>query len=125
MECDICKKERGRRAYVMHTNTAEEVRHLREPFLQAPFVHPFNAPKYHAQQLRAVNFANAMGRRVLWIVATDKPLSNESDKSEKFSLCLWVVNGLFLGLIKKSWGLYNASLTFKKNLCRYVWPDYR
>ena len=85
MECDICKKERQRRAYVMHTNIAEEGRHLREPFAQAPFVHPFNAPKYHAQQLRAVNFAKAMGRRVLWIVATDKPLSNEGDKAENFS----------------------------------------
>ena len=80
-ECDICKEERKRRAYVMRPDIEDDARHLREPFAQAPFVHPFNAPKYHAQQLRAINFAKALGKRVLWIVATDKPLAGEQGES--------------------------------------------
>jgi hypothetical protein len=35
-------------------------RHKRAPFVDAPFVHPFRHPSHHAQQLRAINFAQAL-----------------------------------------------------------------
>ena len=38
-----------------------------------------------AQQLRAVQFAKAPGRRILWIVATDKPLGNDKSTSQSIS----------------------------------------
>jgi hypothetical protein len=48
---------------------------MKEPFAHAPYVHPFNAPKYHAQQLRALNYAKAVDRRLLWVVAHDWPVA--------------------------------------------------
>ena len=48
-------------------------RHKRAPFVDAPFVHPFRHPSYHAQQLRAINFAQAHHCRLLWITAHDVP----------------------------------------------------
>ena len=73
LECDACAAERRRRCRVLRGG--EDSRHLEEPFVHAPYVHPFNAPKYHAQQLRAVHFAKAKRRRLLWTVAYDKPLT--------------------------------------------------
>ena len=42
-----------------------------EPFAHAPYIHPWSAPKYHAQQLRAVSFAKATHQRLMWCVARD------------------------------------------------------
>ena len=44
---------------------------MQEDFVDAPYVHPFNAPKYHAQQLRTLAYAKRRKKRLLWIVATD------------------------------------------------------
>ena len=77
LECTVCAAERQRRCRVMmHGNQNAEL-HLQEPFAHAPYVHPFNAPKYHAQQLRTLNFAKATNKRVLWTIAYDKPLTAE------------------------------------------------
>jgi hypothetical protein len=78
-ECDTCTAERKRRCCVLQS--PGDVRHREEPFAHAPFVHPFNAPKYHAQQLRAVNYAKATNRQVLWVIARDKILSKGDEMS--------------------------------------------
>ena len=52
---------------------------MQEPFVHAPYIHPWNAPKYHAQQLRAIAFAKASNLRVLWIVARDWPLPTKDE----------------------------------------------
>ena len=48
-------------------------------------------------------------------------LDLSQDKNGKFSLFRFLEIRLFLGSIKKLWEHYNASLSFTKNLCRYVW----
>ena len=53
---------------------------MQEPFAHAPSIHPWNAPKYHAQQLRAVTFAKATNQRVLWIAARDWPMATGDEK---------------------------------------------
>ena len=40
---------------------------------------PWNAPEYHAQQLRAVEFAKATNQQVLWIVARDWPIATKEE----------------------------------------------
>ena len=46
-------------------------------FIDAPFIHPLNAPKQHASHLRAVNLAFRTDRILLWCVADDKPLHKD------------------------------------------------
>ena len=46
-------------------------------FAEAPYVHPFNAPKYHASQLRAEHYARRKNIILLWLVAEDKPLHKD------------------------------------------------
>ena len=72
MECQICKAERARRCCVIQQNDESFHRYTAEPFATAPYVHPFRAPAYHAQQLRTLNFAKANRRRVLWLTAFDR-----------------------------------------------------
>ena len=54
-----------------------------EPFSRAPFVHPFRFPSYHAQQLRAIDFAKAENKRLMWITAHDVPSKNVSTVSKE------------------------------------------
>ena len=56
------------------------------PFSNAPYVHPFNAPKYHAQQLRALNFAKSTSKQLLWTVAYDIPAATDDASSSKGQL---------------------------------------
>ena len=49
--------------------------HLHPDFSAAPYVHPFNQPKYHAQILRAVAFAKAAQKKVYWCLAQDWPMT--------------------------------------------------
>ena len=79
-ECSLCKKERQRRCRVLYQGGANDEMHMQEPFAHAPYIHPWNAPKYHAQQLRAVGFAKATNQRLLWIVARDWPLASGDEK---------------------------------------------
>ncbi|CAE8629629.1 unnamed protein product, partial [Polarella glacialis] len=74
MECDACKAERERRRLVLRL---EDRTHEQEPFVSAPFVTPYNQPKYSALQYRAMKFAKAHNRQLLWIKAWDKPLAKE------------------------------------------------
>ena len=70
MECDICATERKRRRRVLRK---QERLPSEEPFLSAPYVHPYNTPKYHALQLRAIQFAQYHSRQLLWVIAQDSP----------------------------------------------------
>ena len=71
MECSICMDERKRRHCVLTEGTENLPRITSEVFADAPFVHPFRAPAYEAQQLRALTFAKLKHRRLLWILAHD------------------------------------------------------
>ena len=46
---------------------------LQVKFLDAPLIHPYNAPKYHASLIRAQQYAFRTGRILLWAAAEDQP----------------------------------------------------
>ena len=54
---------------------ADDTRHEEPPFSEAPYIVPYNMPKYFAQQLRAIQFAQTAQppQQLLWIVARDMP----------------------------------------------------
>ena len=56
-ECSVCKKERQRRNRIIKNSDVNAQLYREEPFTDAPFVHPFRAPSYHAQHLRSIAFA--------------------------------------------------------------------
>ena len=70
-ECSICHAERQRRCRVIHRGEAEKM--LQVKFLDAPLIHPYNAPKYHASLIRAQQYAFRTGRILLWAAAEDQP----------------------------------------------------
>ena len=72
MECAVCKAERQRRCRVRTFDGPHAACFTEHPFVDAPFVHPFRHPSFHAQQLRALDFAKADNRRLLWVAAHDK-----------------------------------------------------
>ena len=75
-ECDICTEHRARRCRVLGCSSyAPDVNSV--TFVDAPFIHPFNAPKQHASQIRAVNYAYRTSRVLLWVVAEDRPLHKD------------------------------------------------
>ena len=76
-ECEKCADERKRRCCVLREgHEADAQRYISDPFAAAPFVHPFRHPSYHATQLRAIVFAKSKQRRLLWVTAYDKILTN-------------------------------------------------
>ena len=80
LECHVCSAERQRRCCVLRAgNDADEDRFLADPFAAAPYVHPFRHPSYHATQLRALVFAKTAQKRLLWVTAYDKVVSNNLD----------------------------------------------
>ena len=76
----MCKDERRRRCRIIVPGGYNDGAHMQEPFAHAPYIHPWNAPKYHAQQLRAVNYAKATNQRLLWIVAKDWIMETGEEK---------------------------------------------
>ena len=60
-ECGLCQEERARRQRVMKDGDS---RHTEHPFTSAPYVHPYNTPKYHAQCRRAQCFAREHRRQL-------------------------------------------------------------
>ena len=56
---------------------------MQTPFVQAPFVHPFRAPSYYTQLLRALQLAKKERQKVYWIAAYDKVASKEADSETK------------------------------------------
>ena len=51
-----------------------------------PYIHPFNYPKYHAQQLRSILYAKAKHRRSLWVRAHDWPKAAGDEELAKVDL---------------------------------------
>ena len=86
MECSICVDERRRRHCVLTEGSESMNRHMSDVFADAPFVHPFRAPAYEAQQLRALTFAKLKNRRLLWVLAHDvvkkRDVAMPKDKEE-------------------------------------------
>ena len=80
MECQICKDERRRRCRIVSPGGWNDGAHMREPFAHAPYIHPWNAPKYQAQQLRAISFAKATNQRLLWVLARDWAIPTANEK---------------------------------------------
>ena len=74
LECDVCRKSRAERCRVRQSNK-DDTRHAELPFSEAPYIVPYNMPKYFAQQLRALQFAQSAQppQQLLWIVARDMP----------------------------------------------------
>jgi hypothetical protein len=86
LECDTCKAERKRRCCVAIQGNHNEKKHETEAFVHAPYIHPFNYPKYHAQQLRSIIFAKAKHRRLLWVRAHDWPIASGDEDLSKADL---------------------------------------
>ena len=76
-ECDLCETERLRRCRVVLPTNHNANKHKEMPFIHAPYIHPFNAPKYNAQLLRSVKYAKGLNKRLLWVRAFDLPLAEE------------------------------------------------
>ena len=74
LECEVCKSTRAERCRVRQSEHAD-TRHAESPFSEAPYIVPFNLPKYFAQQLRALQFAQTAQppQQLLWLVARDMP----------------------------------------------------
>ena len=83
MECLVCQKERQRRNRLLRPDSTA---HLSKDFVAAPYVHPFNAPKSRVFQLRALAFAQAHCRQLLWVTAVDIPLSRDDETRSVESL---------------------------------------
>ena len=48
LECAVCTKERERRRCVFRNTDEDRCSYVQEPFMAAPYVHPFRHPSYHA-----------------------------------------------------------------------------
>ena len=95
MECAVCQAERQRRCQVLTDSTglspgqkkaeASEVPQDEEKtkrfldFAGAPYIHPYNQPKYHALICHAVHFAEVKSQQVFWCVAQDWPITSEEE----------------------------------------------
>ena len=59
-ECEACQAHRETRCRVRVDDTDQ--RHMQKPFTDAPYLHPFNQPRYHALLLRSVLFARSWNK---------------------------------------------------------------
>ena len=71
-ECHLCAQEREQRSRLL---AEADKRVKQEPFVDAPFIHKNNEPKYHALLLRAEEHAKAAGKFCLWFAAEDTPVN--------------------------------------------------
>ena len=83
-ECHVCQWHRQRRCCIIEGNERNIGRYQNGIFTDAPFVHPFRAPSYHAQHLRSIAFAKNNNRKLLWVTAFDKFVNADNSwKSEQ------------------------------------------
>jgi len=75
LECEVCRAERDQRDRLVKRE--DDPRFSMEPFVNAPYIHPHNAPKYEALQTRAVQFARTHNLCINWVVAWDQPLHQD------------------------------------------------
>ena len=74
-ECEECAAERKRRCRVLGSSEDLSPLLTDDPrFADAPYIHAFNEPKYHASQMRALHFARERQTMVLWLFAEDRPI---------------------------------------------------
>ena len=78
-ECDKCAAERKRRCRVLDSSDLSPILEDDVRFADAPYIHAFNEPKYHASQIRALHFARAKKSIVLWCFAVDRPVTQHTD----------------------------------------------
>ena len=76
-ECSICAAERKRRCCVLDSSDLSPTLEQDQRFAAAPYIHAFNEPKYHASQIRALQFGMQTNSVVMWLVAEDRPLSKK------------------------------------------------
>ena len=69
MECTTCANERRRRAQVLLDPESDGATRRYATFATAPYVHPFNQPKYHALICHAWQFAKTSGKQLFWCLA--------------------------------------------------------
>ena len=75
-ECEMCTEHRRMRCRIMGcSDLSPNINENR--FDDAPYIHQWNAPKYHAAHLRARHYAQRTQRILLWVVAEDKPLHKD------------------------------------------------
>lgn len=74
-ECHACAEERKRRCRVLNSSDLSPSLEDDVRFADAPYIHAYNEPKYHASQIRALHFAKARKSIVLWFFAEDRPLT--------------------------------------------------
>ncbi len=70
-ECGLCAAERERKSRLA---SPDDPRLRQRDFLQAPYIHKHNEPKYHALLLRAVENAKRSSKgpqHILWAIAED------------------------------------------------------
>jgi len=94
LECADCAQERARRNRLVEP---KDPRVKEPPFLEAPYVHQNNEPKYHALLVRAVEAAKRAEnkpRHVVWVVAKDVPRNPEefdvSPEQLQKKRCRWL-----------------------------------
>ena len=68
---------RLRRHRVLHVDSNGRTASL-DAFSDAPYIHPYNVPKYLASSLRAVQFARNRQLQVLWVRAMGVPLTGDN-----------------------------------------------
>jgi hypothetical protein len=78
MECEACQKERLRRCRALATAAPQRQKQL-DDFAAAPYIHPFNQPRYHALICHALHFAKTIHHKIYWIVCLDWPLTTDEE----------------------------------------------
>ena len=48
-------------------------------FAAAPYVHPYNQPKYHALMCHALHYAKAHGKKLYGVISLDWPITSTED----------------------------------------------
>ena len=67
-ECAVCGAERSRRNRLLSPQDPEA---QQDKFVDAPYIHQNNEPKYHAALLRSREYAKRHGIHCLWLQAVD------------------------------------------------------
>ena len=68
-ECAVCGAERSRRNRLLSPQDPEA---QQDKFVDAPYIHQNNEPKYHAALLRSREYAKRHGIHCLWFQAVDR-----------------------------------------------------
>ena len=98
-ECEVCRQHRQKRCRVLPETHETSV--LDVKFVDAPLIHPWNTPKYHASLVRARHYARRTQKILLWVVCEDTPVSvelrvlSDEDKDQK----------------RKEWSMYHDQKT--------------